>query len=43
MGNTSIGGHGLKSAEAFADKLIYNANRADHKVSNRLKEGGKKY
>ena len=37
-----IGGHGLESAEAFADKLIYNANRADHKVSNRLKEGGKK-
>lgn len=38
-----IGGHSLKTAEAFADKLIYNANRADHKVSNRLKDGGKKY
>lgn len=37
-----IGGHGLKTAEAFVDKLIYNANREDHKVSNRLKEGGKK-
>lgn len=38
-----IGGHKLKTAEAFADKLIYNANRADHKLSNRKKDGGKKY
>lgn len=38
-----VGGHGLKTAEAFVDKLIYNANRADHKPENRVKEGGKKY
>ena len=38
-----VGGHGLKTAEAFVDKLIYNANRADHKPENRVKDGGKKY
>lgn len=38
-----VEGHGLKTAEAFVDKLIYNANRADHKPENRVKEGGKKY
>lgn len=38
-----VGGHGLKTAEAFVDKLFYNANRADHKAENRKKEGGKKY
>lgn len=43
MNKYYVGGHGLKTAEAFVDKLIYNANRADHKPSNRKKEGGKKY
>lgn len=38
-----IGGHGLKSGEAFAEKLLYNAHREDHKIENRIKEGGKKY
>lgn len=38
-----VGGHGLETAEAFIDKLIYNANRADHKPENRVKDGGKKH
>ena len=37
-----IGGHKLQSAYALVDKLEYNANRADHKVENRIKDGGKK-
>jgi hypothetical protein len=36
------GGHGLTVGEAFFDKILYNANRADHKPENRMKEGGKK-
>lgn len=28
---------------AFTEKLNYNQNRADHKIENREKEGGKKY
>jgi len=28
---------------AVEDKLEYNANRADHKIENRTKEGGKKW
>lgn len=35
-------GHGLQTAEAFVDKLEYNQNRADHKIENRKKDGGKK-
>lgn len=38
-----IGGHKLQSAYALVDKLEYNANRADHKPENRVKDGGKKY
>ena len=38
-----IGGHKLQSSDALVDKLAYNANRADHKVENRIKDGGKKY
>ncbi len=38
-----VGGHKLKTAEAFYDKILYNANREDHKVENRKKDGGKKY
>lgn len=37
-----IGGHKLRSSDALVDKLAYNANRADHKVENRIKDGGKK-
>lgn len=37
-----IGGHNLKTADALVDKLAYNANRADHKPENRIKDGGKK-
>lgn len=28
---------------ALEEKLLYNANRADHKIENRKKEGGKKF
>ncbi len=28
---------------AVVEKMAYNANRADHKIENRLKEGGKKF
>ena len=38
-----VGGFGLKTAGAMADKIEYNANRADHKIENRLKDNGKKY
>ena len=38
-----IGGFDLKTAEAMADKIEYNARRADHKIENRLKTNGKKY
>lgn len=37
-----IGGHDLQTADALVDKLAYNANRADHKIENRIKDGGKK-
>lgn len=36
------GGHKLALADAFIDKVAYNANREDHKVENRRKAGGKK-
>ena len=29
--------------ETIYEKLEYNKNRADHKIKNRLKEGGKKF
>lgn len=35
------GGLGLRLPEAIVAKLKYNATRADHKLENRLKEGGK--
>lgn len=38
-----VGGFNLQTANAFVDKLAYNANRADHKIENRLKSDGKKY
>jgi hypothetical protein len=37
------GGMNLDLSGAIREKLIYNANREDHKVENRLKENGKKY
>lgn len=30
-------------AGAVIEKMQYNANREDHKIENRLKEGGKKF
>lgn len=36
------GAQGLDLAGAMAEKLDYNDNRADHKLENRAKEGGKK-
>lgn len=37
------GAYNLDLGGAIKEKLEYNANRADHKIENRLKEGGKKY
>lgn len=37
------GANGLDLDGAFADKLHYNARRADHKIENRVKKGGKAY
>ena len=37
------GGLGLDLEGAIFEKLEYNANRADHKIENRLKEDGKKF
>lgn len=35
------GHEGLDLAGAIDEKLAYNSQRADHKIENRLKEGGK--
>lgn len=37
------GGLGLDLAGAIAEKLAYNATRADHKIANRQAIGGKKF
>lgn len=37
------GGVGLDVAGALHEKLVFNAQRADHKPENRLAEGGKAY
>ena len=37
------GGLGLDLQGAIYEKLAYNAQRADHRVENRLKENGKKF
>jgi NTP pyrophosphatase (non-canonical NTP hydrolase) len=37
------GATGIDLGGAMVDKLIYNANREDHKLENRNKEGGKKF
>jgi len=34
---------GYDLAGAIVEKMAYNANRPDHKIENRLKEGGKKF
>lgn len=38
----AAGHEGWDLAGAIAEKLYYNADRADHKIENRLAEGGKK-
>jgi NTP pyrophosphatase (non-canonical NTP hydrolase) len=37
------GGRGLDLGAAIAEKLAYNAQRADHKIENRIAEGGKTF
>ena len=37
------GGLGLDLAGAIVEKLAYNAKRADHKLENRAKDGGKSF
>jgi len=37
------GGYSMDLGGAIAEKLAYNAQRADHKLENRLAEGGKTY
>ena len=37
------GGLGLDVGAAMAEKLEYNQSRQDHKLENRVKEGGKQY
>jgi NTP pyrophosphatase (non-canonical NTP hydrolase) len=37
------GGFGLDIEGAVIEKIAYNKNRADHKVENRKKSGGKKF
>lgn len=37
------GGYGMDLPGAIAEKLAYNAQRADHKPENRAAEGGKKF
>lgn len=34
---------GFDIGSAIVEKLEYNASRADHKIENRMSEGGKKY
>lgn len=37
------GGLGLDVAGAVVEKMAYNSNRADHKLENRVKAGGKAF
>ena len=37
------GGRGLDLGKAYAEKMVFNESRADHKRENRLAENGKKY
>ncbi len=34
---------GFDLGGAYKEKVLYNANRADHKIENRLKDDGKKF
>lgn len=37
------GGRGLDIGGALVEKFMYNQTRADHKIENRLKDGGKAF
>lgn len=37
------GAHNLDLSGAVEEKIAYNKKREDHKVENRMKDGGKKY
>ena len=37
------GGHGLDVGGALVEKLLYNTDRADHKIENRKEENGKQF
>lgn len=37
------GAYKLDVGGAIAEKIIYNSNREDHKIENRMQDGGKKY
>ena len=37
------GAYGYDLGGAIIEKMKYNANRADHKIENRLKDGGKQF
>lgn len=37
------GAKGMDIGGAIMEKLVYNASRADHKIENRIKAGGKTY
>lgn len=37
------GAHNLDLGGAILEKIAYNARREDHKIENRMKEGGKAY
>lgn len=37
------GGFQLDIGGAFEEKMVYNAQRADHSIAHRLSDGGKKY
>lgn len=36
-------GLSINLGEVYEAKMAYNAQRADHKLENRIKDGGKKY
>ena len=37
------GAKGFDIGEAIMEKILYNMSREDHKVENRMRDGGKKY
>lgn len=39
----TAGKHGLDLGGAVVEKLIYNTKRLDHKLENRMRDGGKKF